>query len=183
MRGIVPKHYHQQECWKSHWTISRFFKFKIVIYFILKISSCKVCPKTFPPYRRVKLHIGRYQEVLELKCDIFFNGIILKKILTSVPSVRLIIVLYQKFYFCEGNTIEWVSRVCLCSNFVINLHGVQISNNYPIISSADCTVPQLVHISSDITVLRADLGHSEIILCDMKTKVNRTSKRQDPKKM
>ena len=41
-------------------------------------------------------------------------------------------------------------------------------------------MPQLVHISSDITVLRADLGHSEIILCDMKTKVNRTSKRQDP---
>ena len=73
--------------------------------------------------------------------------------------------------------------MCLCSNFVINLHGVQISNNYPIISSADCTVPQLVHISSDITVLCADLGHSEIILCDMKTKVNRTSKRQDPKKM
>ena len=59
------------ECWKSHWTISRFFNFKIAIYFILKISSCKVCPKTYPPNTRLKLHIGRYQEVLELIGDVF----------------------------------------------------------------------------------------------------------------
>ena len=41
------------------------------IYFILKISSCKVCPKTYPPNTRLKLHIGRYQEVLELIGDVF----------------------------------------------------------------------------------------------------------------